>query len=215
MHYRRLKTVLQEFQARLNESRQIAFDASLWVSPGAASAKALITPARREQLVQLAFLRAFLAWEGFLEESFVLYLAGQMPPKGRRPSRYAFPPNLKVAKEWLKPEGRPFAEWTNPDIVSDRAQRFFRGGRPYTPVLSSNRSALNEANTLRNAIAHQSEYSQSKFETLVRDKLGAYPKGLTVGGFLCTLVLHSSPPVDFFESYLEKLEIASRRLVPV
>ena len=60
-------------------------------------------------MTELAFFRAFLGWEVFLEESFILYLAGQKPSRGRAPYRYTFPPNQKTAMDWLVPEGRPYA----------------------------------------------------------------------------------------------------------
>lgn len=79
-------------------------------------------------MTEMAFLRAFLAWEVFMEESFILYLNGQRAPRGRALRRHAFPPNLRTAMEWVIPEGRSYASWTIPDHISTRAERFFRGG---------------------------------------------------------------------------------------
>jgi len=215
MAYRQLASVLREFKLKLDDSRNIARDASRWVSSFAPGAKPFISHARQEQMNQLAFLLAFLAWEGFLQDTFVLYLVGQLPPKGKPPTRYAFPSSLKAAEDWLLPEERPFSDWTNPEIVSKRANRFFRDGKPYAPALSANQNTLREARVLRNAVVHQSEKSQLKFEMLVREKLGVYPYKLTVGGFLFTRVPSSKPPITFLDSYLNKLEFVSQRIVPV
>src|SRR5207247_1240234 len=134
---------------------------------------------------------------------------------GRAPFRYAFPPNLRVAMEWVLPEGRDYATWTDASRVTRRAQRFFRNGEPYAPVLRSNQSTLDESRILRNAIAHASASAQSKFETLVRNKIGALPPKLTVGGFLGMVVPGSTPPMSRLEHYLEKIEFAAHQMVPV
>src|SRR5208337_1094296 len=160
------------------------------------------------------FLRAFLAWEVFVEESFILYLSGQNPPRGRSPNRFAFPPNLKTAMEWVVPEGRPYAGWTVPAHVTNRAERFFRDGRPFADVLRANQHSLEEARIIRNAIAHKSMSARDKFETLVRTKLGALPPHTTVGSFLGTTVVGMAPPVSFLESYIGHIDLAARRIVP-
>ena len=165
---------------------------------------------------ELAFLKAFLAWESFLEESFVLYLVGQKPPRGRPPHRYAFPPTQSAANEWLLPESgrRDYVEWASAGGVIIRADRFFRNGRPYTPVLKSNLNALDEMRKIRNAVAHASPSAHEKFEEVVRSRLGSLPARLTVGGYLAMTVPRSSPPTSFLDSYFSKLEFSARQIVP-
>ena len=156
MAHRKLANVLAEFQRALQESIQLAADAYTWSLPPAGGGRPVISQKRRYAITELAFLTAFLAWESFLEHSFTLYLLGQTPPGGRVPHRYAFPPDHRTAVEWLKPEGREYAQWTTATQVSGRAERFFRDGRPYAPVLRGNQSILDEARIIRNAIAHKS-----------------------------------------------------------
>lgn len=162
----------------------------------------------------MAFLRAFLAWEVFVEESFILYLVGQRAPRGRTPTRYAFPSNLDMAAQWVVPEGRSYASWTMPQHVSSRAERFFREGRPFAAVLRGNQNALDEARIIRNAIAHKSMSAREKFEALARNKLGTLPNNLTVGAFLITTIPLSTPPISFLESYIARVEIAAAQIVP-
>lgn len=156
MPRRSLKSVLTAFLHALDESRRLASDAHLWASPPVGGKRPTISRQRRDSMTELAFLRAFLAWEAFLAESFVLYLAGHRPPRGRAPKRYTFPPSLKSATDWVVPEGREYAEWTGVSTVITRAQRFFEHGRPYADVLANNRNALSESKTIRNSIAHAS-----------------------------------------------------------
>lgn len=214
MAQRKLRTVLIDFLSSLQECRRFAADAYLWSVPGAHGRRPYISVKRRDSLVELAFLRAFLAWETFLEQSFILYLSGQSPPRGRSPRRYAFPPNQRVAMDWLIPEGREYAQWTVPMHVSGRAERFFQAGRPFTPVLRQNQNALDEARLIRNAIAHESAAARARFETIVRTKLGTLPPKFTVGGFLGMIMPASAPPVSFLEFYLIRIEFVAEQIVP-
>jgi hypothetical protein len=165
-------------------------------------------------MTELAFLRAFLAWETFLEGSFILYLTGQQAPRGRAVRRYSFPPNRKVATDWLLPEGRNYSDWTVAATVSSRAERHFTSGHPFAAVLRENRNILDEARIIRNAIAHDSSAAQEKFENMARSKLGALPADLTVGRFLATTMPSTAPPISFLEYYVGKIEFAAQRIVP-
>ncbi len=211
MAQRQLRTVLADLSRSLKECKRLSSDAYRWSLPGA---HPHITRSRRDHITEMAFLRAFLAWEVFVEESFILYLLGQRAPRGRAPFRYAFPPNQTTAMEWVIPEGRTYAGWTVPTHVSNRAERFFRGGRPFTDVLRANQSFLDEARIIRNAIAHKSMNARDKFETFVRTKLGVLPPNVTVGSFLCTNEPGIAPLVSFLESYIAKIELAARLVVP-
>ena len=211
---RNLRTVLNEFSRSLQDCRRLAADAYLWSLPRPHGTRPFITRKRLESMTELAFLRAFLGWEVFLEESFILYLRGQKPPRGRAPYRYTFPPDQRTATDWLIPEGRPYARWSVAADVSDRAERHFRAGGPYATVLRGNQNLLDEARTIRNAIAHESISVHEKFEKLVRTKPGTLPPNLTVGGFLGTAVPGSTPPVSFLEFYVQKIEFAAQQIVP-
>jgi len=211
---RKLRTVLADFLQSLQDCRRLADDAYLWSAPGAHGTRPYISLRRRDSIVEMAFLRTFLAWEVFVEESFILYLCGQKPPRGRAPFRHAFPSNLEVAIKWVIPEGRAYARWNVVGDVSQRAERFFRDGRPFAAVLRGNQNVLDETLTIRNAIAHRSTSARLKFENLVRPKLGTLPPKLTVGGFLGTTAPGSSPPVSFLEFYVGKVDLAARQIVP-
>jgi|ERR1700724_1585811 len=214
MAQRKLQTVLRDLSLSLRESRDLASDAYHWSTPGGAASRPHISVQRRDSLIELAFLKAFLAWEVFLEESFVLYLVGQGSPRGRAPRRFAFPPNLRAAKEWVIPEERSFAKWTDPKRVSERAERFFRNGLPFSPVLRGSQNALDEARTIRNAVAHVSSSARDNFERLVRTKLGTLPPRMTIGGFLGTTMPHGGGPITFLENYVSHIELMARRIIP-
>ena len=212
MATRRLANVLADFRKSLRESRQLASDAYTSALPPAPGKPPLLSQKRQHAMTELAFLTAFLA--GLFLSELHLYLMGKLPPRGKPPARYAFPPTHDTAMEWVIPEGRDYAQWTAPRHVSGRAERFFRGGRPFSPVLRANQNVLDEARTIRNAIAHKSVNAQEKVEKIARNKLGALPPNFTVGRFLVTPVPGIVPATTFFDLYLTRIELASALIIP-
>lgn len=214
MAQRQLHVVLGEFRRTVKQCRRFADDAHDWSLPGSGpDGNPLISIARRDSIVELAFLRGFLAWESFLEESFLLHMLGKQPKRGRAPHRYVLPPSRKAALT-MTAEGRDYAKWEVASEVATRATRFFRDGRPYTTPLRGAQSKLDNARMLRNAVAHRSEKAQTTFETLARTELGgALPPGLTVGGFLNMPRPATAPPESFLEHYLAVLQLVAEQIV--
>lgn len=208
----RLHAALTSFSRSVKDARELASDAHKWSLPSASGVRAQITPRRRDTLTEMAFLRAFTGWEVFLEQTFLLYLLGRRPPKGAPPRRYGFPPTPEAAAEWCL-EGRQYAKW-NPADVQRRANQWFKGGKPFTPILQARQSHLKQLVTIRNAIAHESSEAKAKFEALVRNELGALPPGTTVGNFLITTRPASTPPISFMEFYLTQIEGVAMIIVP-
>jgi hypothetical protein len=164
-------------------------------------------------MTEMAYFRVYLAWEVFLEETFVLYLMGRQAPRGRAVSRLSFPPNADFAKDWVIPEGRPYASWAE-DKVLRRSERFFRDGRPFAGVMRSNLNALHEARRIRNAIAHDAPQAREKFEEVVRQRLGTLPPNTTVGSFLSMTQPGTTPPSSFLELYVSRFEKMAGSIVP-
>ena len=209
---RRITTVITDFSKCVRDSRKIAADAATWSIPVPPATSPLISPKRRDMLIELAFFRTFSAWESFLEESFILYMLGQQPPRGRRISRYGFPPNEDAAYEWVA-DGRSYANWTV-EHVKARSKRLFKDGHPFHAPLSSHSHLLQQVKTIRNSIAHESEDARQKFEALVRNELTALPRNTTPGSFLLTTKPRTTPPVSFFEFYLDQVVRAAQMIVP-
>ena len=226
MALRQLRAVLREFRQTVKRSVVFADDARLWAlppaAPGAARGAAAV-PApvaapqisvhRRDAIIELAYLQGFLAWESFLEETFILSMMGRQAPRGRPSRRFVLPPNRKAALE-MTAEGRSFASWEKADDVATRATRFFRNGHPYAAPLQARRRTLEQARLIRNAVAHRSEKAQEHFENIARNGLGGVlPPGLTVGAFLNTTRPGSAPPESFLEFYLTVLVQAAEEIV--
>ena len=217
MAHRKLSTVLATLTKRLNQTERLVAAADKWNRAAPAFPKGVpkFTEHHKDMVTEMAFFRAFLAWEAFLEESFVLYVWGKGPPRGNPPRcRFASPATRKLAEELLIPEGRKYADWSSVQNVTRRAERFLENGEPYCPVLRLQQSKLEEIETVRNTIAHASAHSWKRFQELIRAKLATYPPNLTIGGFLAMTVPHSSPPESFFERYLSYIRFAADEIVP-
>ena len=205
-----LHIVLDQFRRTVRDCLRLADDARRLSAAGTGPH---ISTTQRDSMIELAFLRGFLAWESFLEESFILHMLGKRPRRGRAPVRYVLPPNRKLALE-LAASGLDYAKWENAAAVATRATRFFRNGRPYTEPLRGKQNTLNDAKTLRNAVAHRSEAARRKFEALARNELGGVlPPRLTVGGFLERTRPQSVPPESFLEYYLGTLRLVAEEIV--
>lgn len=148
-------------------------------------------------VAELSFLRIFLAWEDFLEETFIRYMCGAKSASGYGPGLVATYPSIEHARR-VTQGSRPYADWAQPNIVIERAQIHFRNGEPYKSALRAGMVLLNELLTIRNRIAHRSPHAIAQFRGFVLHKLGRNPQGMGPGRFLLTLV----PPVQS-ESFIQ------------
>jgi len=165
-----------------------------------------------EMVAEMAFLRIFMAWESFLEESFIRYMAGASSPSGYTPNARSRAQNMSHALE-LVSSGRDYTHWNSPSEVIRRAALYFQDGEPYRGVLEPASTELEEMNTIRNRITHKSKYSRSQFNAFVRRKFGHGVRGMTPGRFLLASPLRP-PPNTFLDYYIEVIKIASGKIVP-
>jgi hypothetical protein len=162
-------------------------------------------------IMELAFLQMFLAWEDFLEESFVRYMCGGKTASGYRPNLYVSPSCLDHAYDILRGQ-RAFIEWSNAGEVLRRARLFFKDGKPYDPAIAGALQELEEMRIFRNGIAHRSATANEQFENLARRLLGYHPRGL-VPGFLLASV-HSASGQTFLHRYSDIIKTIAAQIVP-
>jgi hypothetical protein len=213
-----LKTTLITLFDSLDEITQVASDAHQWTSLNWTELTLPINTPRflkqhNEWLIQMSFFKGFLAWEKFLEESFIHYLLGETAPNSTPLLRYAIPLDRTHAEKFAS-EGKKYPDWTDIVKIINRATLFFKLGGPYPTALQSQQAKLQDIKTIRNAIAHSSTYSKQKFQSLVRRELGNCPHDLTIGGFLTMTKPNTSPPESFFESYVNILRFLANEIVP-
>jgi len=163
-----------------------------------------------QQISELAFLRIFLSWEGFLEDSFIRFMRGASSLSGSRPRSYVKPLNIDHARDFLIGPKLRYADWSDPQVVVERANLIFAGGKPFaTPIQAATRE-LNEMRIIRNCIAHRSVHSREQFGRLVQNRLGV-ARRFAPGGFLLTASpVPAQTYLDFFSSYIS---VAAQQIV--
>jgi hypothetical protein len=164
-----------------------------------------------EIVAEMAFLRIFVAWESFLEESFIRYAAGAASPSGYTPIVLTRAQNLGHALE-LVSSGRDYAHWNSASEVIRRAALYFQDGEPYRSALEPASIELDEMNTIRNRITHKSVHSKHHFNAFVRRKFGYGIRGMTPGRYLLTSS-PTLPPNTSLDYYIEVMKIASGKIV--
>lgn len=200
---------IREFEGAI----QLTARASVWQSHLQHFRAARFKKEHFAQIVELAFMKSFLTWEGFLEEAFLLYLLGKKSPNGYTPARHAIPINRQHAVELLASDAR-YTDWTAASRVVSRATRFFKGGHPFVNVIRPQTNLLDNLKTIRNALSHESEEAAEKFETFVRNELNYLPPGMIPGTFLVTLKPHHTPPQTYLQFYVENFRSMAEAIIP-
>jgi hypothetical protein len=214
MANRTLGTLLASSVKEFEGAIQLTARASIWQGKLQHFHGARFKKDHFAQIVELAFMRAFLIWEGFLEEAFTLYLLGKSSPAGFAPVRYAIPTNRQHAVDLLASDAR-HTDWTVAARVVNRATRFFKEGRPFTNVIRPQTNFLDNMKTIRNALSHESEEATDKFDTFVRNELTFLPPNTSPGSFLATLKLHHMPPTTYLQFYIQNFRKMAEAIVPI
>lgn len=145
-----------------------------------------------EEFSSLALLKITLAWENFLEDCFLRYLCGVPSLSGTTHQLLVTKCNSIGAAESVLSGGRSYLDWRQRDVIS-RANRLFAGGGPFLQPIQGSSRLLSDLATLRNRIAHRSNFSRLNFVSVVRSELGYVPPGITPGRLLLTVTPESAP----------------------
>ena len=176
---------------------------------GLAASGALSRPAA-EQMYESLFLGCFTSFEVFLEEAFLALL---VPPPGSRISARARPrinvKSLSIARELVVGPGKKYADWIPFDRTLNKAELFFRGGRPFAELTQPGRDLVAKASVIRNAIAHRSRYSELEFETRIIAGAPLPPRERRPGGYLRGSIT-ATPPLTRYENYATALLTVAR-----
>lgn len=153
----------------------------------------LMHASKLELLYELAFLRVFIAWENFLEQTFLRFLCGYQHSGGQESLIGAqYCPTLNAAENVVL-GGRQYASWHNPNAVVIRSQQIFSKGRHET-VLSSNIARLEHFAAIRHRVAHSQAHAKKQFDTATMTLSGRRYPGSRPGKFLRDLSSAHSPP---------------------
>jgi hypothetical protein len=185
---------LHEFQASAGQANAIIAAAYRVDSTN----NFFFTATEQAVLVESAFLRLFVAWEAFLESTFVNYMIGAQSLQNNVLPRYVSPRDLDHAHSMVV-GGMRYADWSTPEVVRKLAKLFFDGGEPYETVLAQIHTDLLDIKTVRNAAAHLSSTTSTQLDSVASRVLSTPVAGMTVARF----VLHRDPRSATGESMMQ------------
>ena len=131
-----------------------------------------------ELFAELSFLRMYVSWESFLEESFSRFLCGARSISGTRPVSCVQPRSIDHAKSLLigLERGGRFSDWSKRETVVMRAELLFRHGAPFATPLNAAARDLDDMRAIRDSIAHRSRPARDKLAVLVHRRTGVAHK---------------------------------------
>lgn len=157
-------------------------------------------------LYELAFLRMFLAWESFLEQTFLRYLCGYTSPHSAvvlLPGA-AFMPTLAQAEVTIL-AGKDYILWHNMSSVVRRSQRYFTSC-PIETVILSNTARLEALAAVRHRIAHAQSDARRKFDLATMAISGKRYRGARPGAFLRDWDTSMAPQSRWLERLGQELQ---------
>ena len=184
-----------------------------------------IHPKQANRFLGLAFLSVLAGWEEFVEVSFIRYLAGSKAKNDYAPRmRIGACESLGHAYEILSGQlnfdpTRKYTNWASFQSVIDKAKLFFKNGVPYSLLTSQEIDKINDANKVRNRVAHGSQKCKTDFRNVALKMLNrtALHQGFDVGMLLlsspATQFVNTTQP-DLFKGYIEFFEDLRARIVP-
>ncbi len=125
----------------------------------------------REFICESAFLKIFIAWETFLEQSFIDYLMGEPSINNQRPARWAHPMNRSHANQLLIGTQK-YVDWANPEITRKLSKIYFHEGYVFNTHLGAVNNDLLDLKTIRNSAAHLSSSTSDRLDALSTRLLG-------------------------------------------
>lgn len=189
-------------------------------------------PEQCRRIVELAFLGVVAAWEEFLEQTFVRYLAGAASDDGYSPQfRLGKASSIEHAYHLISGDpaydpNRSYSKFGDPKWVIAIAKNYFVQGAPFATRLTPQLQILQEAIRIRHRVAHNSSKSREDFKRSARLHLGlgqAAPlrRGYSVGDLLTTEAQHlfgkhvNDKRRRYFDAYVLRLTKLAKEISPV
>jgi len=158
---------------------------------------------------EYAFLKVFVGWERFTQDSFVVYLIGKRI-KGHYYKTYLKNITEPHALELLSGT-LPYPDWTKFEDIYKLAKLFFVNHETFTLPFKEIEARFMEIKKIRNAIVHMSSSAIEKFQGLLRANLTSYNINMTAGEFL---YMQRTRRETFLEYYISYLETAASKIIP-
>lgn len=160
-------------------------------------------------IIESSFLKMFIFWENFLEQSFVCYMEKKTCLKNP-PNIYITPIDNDHAHKLLIGTQK-YIDWANPEIVLTLASLYLENGQPYKDVINSIKPDLIDLKIIRNAVAHNSITVNRSFISLQKRKLQYWKQELSVAEFLMTTDSNSN--TSMIEEFQRRLVSAAQIII--
>ncbi|MFK5951404.1 MAG: hypothetical protein QM500_21830 [Methylococcales bacterium] len=159
---------------------------------------------KKEFVISSAFLKMFIYWESFVEDSFSKYLTGELSTDGTGVMCFVSPNDREHALKILIGTQK-YVDWANHDIVRRLANLYLENGDPFASNLASISRELSDLKTVRNAAAHLSSTTQHQLDALSTRVLGRPISNTDVAAFMMQLhPLDSSKTVlQYYQNLLD------------
>jgi len=168
----------------------------------------MLSQNQREFITDSAYLRLFIAWETFLENSFIKYMLGEPSILGNVITRYVQPLNERHANSLLIGTQK-YVDWSNPEIIKRLCNLYFSPGNPFDTYVSSIFADLFDLKTIRNAAAHLTSSTRQQLDSLGTRKLQRPCNNLKVSDLIFAVDPNSTNNETILTTYLDKLDISA------
>ncbi|QJW90499.1 hypothetical protein HNV11_14480 [Spirosoma taeanense] len=163
---------------------------------------------QRDFISDSAFLKLFIAWETFLEHSFIKYMLGEPSILGTVIVRYVQPIDEQHAHKLLIGTQK-YVDWSNPDIVKRLCNLFFDRANPFDTFISSMMTDLFDLKTVRNAAAHLTSTTRQQLDSVGTRRLRRPCVNLNVSDFIFAVDPLSATGDTILTTYLNKLDVGA------
>ena len=163
---------------------------------------------QREFITDSAYIKIFITWETFLENSFTQYMLGEPSILGNAITRYVQPLNEKHANSLLIGTQR-YVDWSNPETVKKLSILYFAPGNPFDIFISSMISDLFDLKTIRNAAVHLSSTTRQQLDSIGTRKLRRFCNNLNVSDIIFAVDPDSATNETILATYLNKLDLSA------
>ena len=196
-----VQSIHEEFIRLYTERCSMVSDGTVLLQASVSHDGSDFTPQMYNTIVESCFMQIYLAWENFLEKSFVAYLQNATDLKGQTYSRYGFPTDDNHSYNMLKGT-KSYPDWTNIDDVNYLAKTYFDASGPYA-IISSPHTDFLDMKIVRNRISHISEKSTKSFNRVLAKNIAQ--TNLSPGEYLM-LFKDSSVAQTYFTYYVDMLK---------
>lgn len=168
--------------------------------------------AQRSFITESSYLKIFIAWETFLEQTFSFYLLGRRSIFNRNVVRYIKPRDLNHATQLTIGASNIYFDWSRPDTVINLSKLYFVNGEPFNSTISSINGDLKDMKTIRNAAAHLSSSTSTSLNSLASRLLGIPLTNIKAYDLLNTILPGSVPPIRILDDYVQTLDTAAQAI---